>query len=121
MTSKLGLSKKKIGYARRLARVITKPVDRFIKQHTTVTVERATLRVLGADGVDKNNIPVPNLVVNALEDKIGLGVARYYIDALLQKGFSVSELNHAIARGLNLADISLSDMSAIKELEKAGG
>ncbi|HNT98660.1 MAG TPA: lysine 5,6-aminomutase subunit alpha, partial [Elusimicrobiales bacterium] len=62
--SKLGLSKQKIAGARALAAKIAAPVQKYIEKHTTVTVERATLRLLGADGADKDGVPVPNIVVS---------------------------------------------------------
>jgi beta-lysine 5,6-aminomutase alpha subunit len=52
MRNKLDLSPEKIDYAKSLARNITSPIQKFIDKHTTDTVERATLRVLGADGIN---------------------------------------------------------------------
>jgi beta-lysine 5,6-aminomutase alpha subunit len=66
MDNKLGLSEERIARARALASRIVQPVLGFIDGHTTVTVERATLRLAGADGADADGVPVPNLVVDQL-------------------------------------------------------
>ena len=50
--SKLGLPQDRIDRARELAVRIAGPVNDFIQRHTTVTVERATLRLAGADGAN---------------------------------------------------------------------
>ena len=113
--NKLGLSKSKIDKARKLAGRIVEPVQKYIDQHTSVTIERATLRMLGADGVSANDVPVPNIVVDALKDKLSYGTAKYYINALLKKGLSVGELNTAIAEGLDISKIELTDFKHIKE------
>jgi beta-lysine 5,6-aminomutase alpha subunit len=66
MESKLGLPVESIDRARALAASIVAPVLDFVAGHTSVTVERATLRLLGADGASADGIPVPNLVVDQL-------------------------------------------------------
>ncbi len=51
---------------RELARAIAAPVSEFIAAHSTVSVERSVLRLLGVDGVSTDDVPVPNLIVEAL-------------------------------------------------------
>ncbi len=119
MAGKLGLSSAKILQARQLARKITEPVQRYIDKHTTVTVERATLRLFGADGANGYGAPVPNLVVQSLNDRLSHGSSRYYVNALLKTGKTVSELNKAIADGLDIGSLDLVDFKHIKE--KAAG
>ncbi|MFA6584778.1 MAG: lysine 5,6-aminomutase subunit alpha [Elusimicrobiaceae bacterium] len=115
MKSKLGLSKVKIKNARTLAERITRPVQDFIAGHTTVTVERATLRLLGADGADKNGVPVPNIIVNRLREKCADGLAGYYISALVKTGKSPAELNTAIADGFDIASLEMADHKAVQK------
>ena len=103
MKTKLSLSKEKIKRARTLARSIVDPVEEHIHKHTTVTVERATLRLLGADGVNDDGVPVPNLAVEKLKEKLSRGAARYYVSALLKTGKNIEELNRAIAKGLDIS------------------
>jgi len=115
METKLGLSAKRIRKCRDLANDIVEPVQKYIQQHTTDSVERATLRLLGADFVDENGVPVPNIIVNQLKDKIQHGLSRYYINALLKGNCSTDELNRQIAGGLNIAEIELVDRKYIED------
>jgi len=115
MKLKLGLSKEKIKRARSLASRIVDPVEKYIERHTTVTVERATLRLFGADGVNCDGVPVPNLIVERLKEHLTGGVARYYVNALIKSGKTVEELNHAIACGLDILKFDLADFEHIKK------
>jgi beta-lysine 5,6-aminomutase alpha subunit len=73
MESRLHMPQERIDRARELASRIVAPVQEFIDAHTTVTVERATLRLAGADGADADGIPVPNLVVDQLSGRLDEG------------------------------------------------
>jgi len=115
MKSKLGLSKEKIKRARSLASAVVYPVEKYIDKHTTVTVERATLRLFGVDGVNGDGVPVPNIIVERLNDHLTGGVARYYVNALIKTGKSVEELNHAVAHGLDVLKFDLIDFEYIKK------
>ncbi|HPD81012.1 MAG TPA: lysine 5,6-aminomutase subunit alpha [Spirochaetales bacterium] len=118
MRIKLHLPKDRIDYARQLAKQIAAPVGAFIDAHSSVTVERATLRLAGADGANADGVPVPNLVVDQvkaadpalLED----GVIIRYINALIKTGLSTQELNKKIAEGFNVMSLPLGDRSAIE-------
>ncbi|HEY5494507.1 MAG TPA: lysine 5,6-aminomutase subunit alpha [Candidatus Anoxymicrobiaceae bacterium] len=105
MRSKLGLPHEQVERARELASRIVEPVHRLISEHTTVTVERATLRLLGCDGAGPEGVPAPNLAVDSLTGKLGSGAAICYVNALVAKGVSPDELNRAIAGGLDLASV----------------
>jgi beta-lysine 5,6-aminomutase alpha subunit len=128
MKDKLGLSAKDIAEARSLAQGIVAPVLDFIDGHTTVTVERATLRIAGADGADADGVPVPNLVVDQLKAAEGSrlegGALVWYVNALLKTGGSVQDLNRRIAEGYRVAGQGLGDREAIRrkatELVNAG-
>lgn len=111
--SKLNLDKDKIKKARALSKEITKPVNDYIQNHTTVAIERATLRMIGADGVTNDDVPVPNAIVDSLGDNIKLGASRFYINALVRKNLSVEELNQEIANGLDISNIELTDNELI--------
>jgi beta-lysine 5,6-aminomutase alpha subunit len=112
--SKLGLSKPKIAGARALAAKIASPVQKYIERHTTVTVERATLRLLGADGADKDGVPVPNIVVSQCGAAAAGGAARTYINALVKRSSTVEQLNEEIAAGLDITKIPAADEKQIK-------
>ncbi len=115
MHDKLNLPREKIDSAREMAKNICAPVLDFIDVHTTVTVERATLRLLGADGVSSGGVPVPNLIVDALGDRLGEGAAIWYSNALLQTGLDQSELDKRIAQGFNIASLPMGDRARAQE------
>ncbi|MBI9100225.1 MAG: lysine 5,6-aminomutase subunit alpha [Spirochaetaceae bacterium] len=115
MESKLGLSAKRIAQCRNRANEIVKPVQTYIRKHTTDSVERATLRLLGADLINSDGIPVPNIIVDQLKDKIQDGVAQFYINALLKLNCTPGELNRKIAEGLRIPEIEMVDKKYIEE------
>jgi len=114
MDNKLGLSEARIARARELAARIVGPVNAFIQDHTTVTVERATLRLAGADGADADGVPVPNLVVDQLKDRLEDGALLPYVNALEKLGEDVDGLNRRIAQGLDVAALPLGDRGALE-------
>ncbi len=114
MREKIGLPKEKIAEARSLAEAICAPVLSFIDGHTSATVERATLRLMGADGADREGVPVPNLAVDALRDRLSGGAALWYANALAATGSSVGELNRKIADGFDLSKLPLADPAAAR-------
>ena len=72
MESKLNLDPKKVDHARASARKIAESMQEFIDRHTTVSTERTILRLLGVDGVDEVDTPLPNVVVDQILDAGGL-------------------------------------------------
>ena len=118
MKSKLNLPADRVAYARQLAERITAPVQDFIDGHSSVTVERATLRLAGADGASPDGVPVANLVVDriraadpaALED----GATLRYVNALLKTGGNERALNDRIAAGFDVTSLPLGDRAAIE-------
>ena len=114
MENKLGLPPERIARARELAAHIVRPVGEFISRHTTVSVERATLRFAGADGADKDGVPVPNLVVDQLKSRLEEGALLPYVNALVKTGESVDGLNRMIAQGLRVDEIPLGDRGALE-------
>ena len=113
--SKLGLSKPKIDQARKLAAGITAPVQAFIAAHTTVTIERATLRLLGADGANADGVPVPNLIAAQCGEKLAGGAASFYLNALVKLDKTPAGLNKEIEKGLNLCDTPFTDTKRIQK------
>src|SRR6478672_5657362 len=70
--------------ARALARKAGQPVVRLATSHTTVSVERATLRLAGLRGADHERIPWVNHLVDRVRAEVGLehGVTTPVFDAL---------------------------------------
>ena len=70
--------------ARSLARKAGAPVVKLARTHTTVSVERAVLRLGGLSGADVEGIPWVNRLVDSVREDVGLehGVALPVWDAL---------------------------------------
>ena len=85
---KLALDAATVRRARALARSAGRPVVRLAKTHSTVSVERAVLRLAGLSGADPDGIPWVNRLVDAVRDQTGLeqGVALPVWDALRRSG-----------------------------------
>ena len=96
----LRLDSSTIDRCRDLARSIVEPVGQFITSHSTVAVERSVLRLLGVDGVAADEVPVPNLIVDALPASSRPdGVALAFGKALAETGLAPRALGEAIAAG----------------------
>ena len=89
MTGKLNLDPAVVAQARELARRVGEPVTKLARTHTTVSVERAVLRLAGLDGADQDGMPWVNRVANAVRETTGLehGVALPVWDAMLTGGY----------------------------------
>ena len=105
MESKLHLNQELIDKARASASRAADDVQGFIDVHTTVTVERAVCRLLGIDGVNDVEVPLPNVVVDHLMDKKVLsgGVAFYIGNAMAEYGLTPEE----VAEKVNSGEIDL--------------
>lgn len=117
MESKLGLDQKKIEKARQLARDIALDVVNFVKKYSTVSVERTICRFFGIDGVNNEDIPLPNVVVDHLKEKGALsnGVALYLGNAILETGMTPQEIAQQIADGkLDLTKLPMHNIDEIK-------
>lgn len=79
-----------------------------------MTVERATLRLAGADGADDDGVPVPNLIVDQVRSRLEQGALLPYINALVKTGETVEGLNRKIAQGFRVDDLPLGDPAAIE-------
>ncbi|MFS8479859.1 MAG: lysine 5,6-aminomutase subunit alpha [Micromonosporaceae bacterium] len=70
---KLDLDPALVRRARELARRAGQPVVELARSHTTVSVERAVLRLAGVTGADPDGIPWVNRLVDAVAADVGLG------------------------------------------------
>ncbi|MDD2595354.1 MAG: lysine 5,6-aminomutase subunit alpha [Bacteroidales bacterium] len=117
MESKLGLDFKKVAYARSLAKNIADDVQTFVESYTTVAVERTLCRLFGIDGVDENQVPLPNVVVDELKGKgvLNQGVLFYLGNAMVQTGLSPQQIAEGVAAGtLDLVRIEVVDKKKIE-------
>ena len=118
MKSKLNLDPKVIDSARSCAARIAESMQEFIDRHTTVSTERTILRLLGVDGIDEVETPLPNVVVDQIKDAGGLprGVAYWMGNAMIQTGKSPQEIAEEMAAG-NL-EITKLPLAPAKEAEE---
>ncbi|HPH53641.1 MAG TPA: lysine 5,6-aminomutase subunit alpha, partial [Bacteroidales bacterium] len=119
MQSKLGLDFKKVDYARSLAKNIADDVQAFVESYTTVAVERTLCRLLGIDGVDENQVPLPNVVVDELKGKgvLNQGVLFYIGNAMVQTGLSPQQIAEGVSSGtIDLVRIEVVDKKKIDEI-----
>ena len=117
--SKLGLDFKKVGYAKEVSKRIADDVQKFVDNYSTVSVERTLCRLLGIDGVDKNEVPLPNVVVDELQGKgvLSEGVMFFLGNTILETGLNPQEIAEKIAVGeLDLTKIPI---RSSEEIHKA--
>jgi beta-lysine 5,6-aminomutase alpha subunit len=83
---KLALDPDTVKEARALSRKVGRPIVTLAKRHTTVAVERATLRLAGLEGADTEGTPWVNRLLDSVRADVGLehGVALPVWDALLR-------------------------------------
>ncbi|MDR2511997.1 MAG: lysine 5,6-aminomutase subunit alpha [Bacteroidales bacterium] len=101
MKSKLGLDFSKVAKAREAAAHIAAEVQNFANDYTTIAVERTLCRLIGIDGVDENNVPLPNVLVDALQEagQLSSGVLSLLGNALIATHFSPQQIVEKIADG----------------------
>ena len=101
MESKLNLNMDLVAQARASAAKVADDVQAFIDEHTTVTVERAVCRLLGIDGINDVEAPLPNIVVDHLLEKgILPGGAAFYIgNAMAELGLMPQQIAEQVSVG----------------------
>ncbi|WP_455190973.1 lysine 5,6-aminomutase subunit alpha [Eubacterium ramulus] len=115
--SKLGLNQELIAKARASAHNVAADVQAFIDEHTTVTVERAVCRLLGIDGVNEVEVPLPNVVVDHLKEKgvLSGGVAFYVGNAMVALGVGPQEIAEKVSSGeVDLTKLPVASLDEIK-------
>src|SRR5258708_9368257 len=83
----------KVARCRSLASDIAGDVQQYVDRHTTVGVERAVLRALGAEGVDDRGVPIVNTAVERYRAAglLGRGIARFLGAALAARAGDVQD------------------------------
>ena len=115
MESKLGLNFELVNQARASAAKVADDTQRFIDQHTTVTVERAVCRLLGIDGVNDMDVPLPNVVVDHLmaNSFLPMGAAWAIGNAMVETGKDPQGVAEAVSAG----ELDLSKLPAHTDAE----
>ncbi|HWM15967.1 MAG TPA: lysine 5,6-aminomutase subunit alpha, partial [Microbacterium sp.] len=100
---RLQIDRASVAECRSLAIEISRPIEELARTHTTVSIERACLRIAGVDGVEGEGaeaVPVPNRVVDEVKKATGLerGVLIPFFHAVRRAG-GVQRAAEAISSG----------------------
>ncbi len=101
MQSKLNLDFSLVEKARRSAEKTAAETQRFIDLHTTVSVERAVCRLLGIDGVNDADVPLPNVLIDYLaeRDLLPFGAAGFIGNAIAELSVTPQKVAELIDEG----------------------
>ncbi len=115
--SKLDLDPGVVSACRAAAKQIADQVAEQIAGRTTVSVERSVTRLLGIDGANELDAPLPNVVVDHVHDGGGLGrgIAHWIGNAMLQTGRKPQQIAEAVSAG----DLDLFALASSPEGELA--
>jgi len=99
--SKLGLDFEKVNYAKGVSKQIADDVQKFVDSYSTVAVERTLCRLLGIDGVDENEVPLPNIVIDELKDKgvLNQGIMFFLGNAAIETGLNPQQIAEKVVAG----------------------
>ncbi len=112
----LYLDEAQVARCRALAGRVVQGVFDFIDHHTTVTIERTVLRLLGLSGAGPRGVPLCNLIVDRIQQagQLGRGAAHWYGRAVHRRGAaSPQELADAIATELRAAPPAAAEQKTI--------
>jgi beta-lysine 5,6-aminomutase alpha subunit len=101
MPSKLDLDPGVVAACRQAAKQISEQVAERVAGHTTVSVERSIVRMLGVDGANDLEAPLPNVLVDHVQQGGGLGkgIAYWLGSAMLQTGRTPQQIAEAVSAG----------------------
>ncbi len=115
--SKLDLDPGVVTACRQAAHQIAAQVTEQVAGRTTVSVERSVTRLLGVDGADELEVPLPNVLVDHVLDRGGLGrgIGHRLGNAMIQTGRSPQQIAEAVSAGeLDLHTLELAEEPAIR-------
>jgi beta-lysine 5,6-aminomutase alpha subunit len=116
--SKLDLDPGIVDACRQAAARIAGQVAEEITGRTTVSVERTVARLLGVDGANALDAPLPNVLIDHVleREQLGFGIAYWLGNALLRSERSVQQLAEEVASGeLDICALPRSPHAAIRE------
>lgn len=119
--AKIPLDKNQVGRLKQLAKEIADQIQRFIRKHSSVSVERTVLRLYGVDGVDSEGTPIPNRLVEILWEKDNLksGVSPCFAGAMLESDRDPQTTAELIEQGkIEFGDLRKFSQGDILEKEK---
>ena len=113
---KLFLNSKKISDARLAAKQIALNLKWLLDGYSSVSIERAVLRLFGIDGSTKDGTPYPNVIVDILKENklIYKGAAYHICNTMVFKGQTPQEVAESIVNGtINLIEITPQDPNKV--------
>jgi beta-lysine 5,6-aminomutase alpha subunit len=115
--SKLNLDRDKVESCRVAARKISQQIQNFVDHHTTVSIERSVLRLIGIEE-DYKGRPLVNAVVDSLsKEKLSLGILHWLGRALAHQRSSPISICLKAAEGkLKWDDLPEADFDAIRRV-----
>lgn len=117
MQSKVGLDFAKVAHAKQVAKNIADDVQKFVDGYTTVAVERTICRLLGIDGIDANEVPLPNVLVDQLKDHgvLGEGVLFFIGNAMAETALQPQQIAEKVEKGeIDLTKIPIHSQEEIE-------
>lgn len=119
MESKLNLDFELVKEARGYAKKIALDMQKLIEKHSTVSVERTIVRLLGVDGVDSIDRPLPNVLIDHIKKNNGLssGIAFWLGNALLEfPQKDVQDIAEMVSNNeINLLELNIHPVEKIQE------
>lgn len=118
----IDLNQEQITRLKTKAKEIADQVQTMIDQYSSVSVERAVLRLYGVDGVNEEGTPLPNRLVEILQAKgtLDSGASGHFAAAMLESGRDAVATAELIEQGQidfgNITRFSADEVSA-KEQE----
>lgn len=116
--SKLNLDHDLVEKGRSIAKNIALNVQEYIDGYTTVSIERTVCRLLGIDGVNEDGVPLPNVVVDSIQDEqlLGNGIATLIGTAMIKSNMTPQDIAQSVANGsLDLNRLPLISMEQAKK------
>src|SRR4051812_47539415 len=117
----LNLDKKLIDQCREMAARISQPVEQLIETHSTVAIERATLRLLGVEGAVQQAgqwFPQANVIIEDLrkERVLDQGILHWFVNGMIQTKMPARELAEEVAsRKVNLLELPRSSEDLLRK------
>ncbi|WP_350343573.1 lysine 5,6-aminomutase subunit alpha [Proteinivorax tanatarense] len=114
----LNINKEMVDRAREAAKVIAKEIGEFIEPRTTVAVERTVGRLLGIDGIDSEQVPLVNVIVDHLKDKglLGSGLMYWIVNACEHYNMTPQQVAQGVADGeIDLSKTPTVDPQRLKD------
>lgn len=86
--AQIPLDAAQVSEVKTIAKEIADDIQEFIKLHSSTSIERTVLRLYGVDGVCEDGTPLPNRIVEKLQQsgELEKGVSRWFARAMLISG-----------------------------------